>query len=200
MDLNKLKGHIPDLVISEIPEVMEKFQINTPLRLAHFLAQCSHESGGFKVVTENLHYTEQGLESVFGRFFPNGLAKSYAMNPEKIASRVYADRMGNGNEASEDGWRFCGRGYIQLTGKANYQAFSVAINDSTILATPALIAAKYPLASAAWFFSKNGLNAISDKGATTEVVTEVTKRVNGGTNGLPDRLAKFNEYYPLLSQ
>jgi putative chitinase len=177
---------------------MEKFQINTPLRLAHFLAQCGHESGGFKAVQENLNYSADGLKKIFPKYFPGNLAESYARNPEKIASKVYGGRMGNGNETTKEGFKFRGRGYIQLTGKSNYTAFAQSIGEDTV-ANPDLVATKYPLASAAWFFSKNGLNTIADKGADTATVTAVTKRVNGGTIGLADRIKHFNEYYKLLS-
>ena len=197
IDLSKLKGHVPDTVITQIPEVMEKFQINTPLRLAHFLAQCGHESGNFKATQENLNYSADGLKKIFPKYFPGNLAESYARNPEKIASKVYGGRMGNGDETTKEGYKFRGRGYIQLTGKANYTAFAKAINEDTV-ANPDLVATKYPLASAAWFFSKNGLNAISDKGADDATVTAVTKRVNGGTIGLADRIKHFKEYYNLL--
>jgi len=197
IDLSKLKGHVPDTVITQIPEVMEKFQINTPLRLAHFLAQCGHESGNFKATQENLNYSADGLKKIFPKYFPGNLAESYARNPEKIASKVYGGRMGNGDETTKEGYKYRGRGYIQLTGKANYTAFAKAINEDTV-ANPDLVATKYPLASAAWFFSKNGLNAISDKGADDATVTAVTKRVNGGTIGLADRIKHFKEYYNLL--
>lgn len=198
MDTNKLKGHIPDSVLAQLPTVMAKFELNTPLRLSHFLAQCGHESGGFKLVQENLNYSAQGLQGVFGKYFPGNLEESYARQPQKIASRVYANRMGNGDEASGDGYKYRGRGYIQLTGKDNYKAFSASINEDCV-ANPDLVATKYPLASAAWFFHKNGLHKIADGGATDAVVTSVTKRVNGGTIGLPDRIKHFKEYYSLLA-
>jgi putative chitinase len=198
MNLDKLKGHIPDTVIGQIPGVMDKFQINTPLRLAHFLAQCGHESGGFKLVNENLNYSADGLKKIFPKYFAQaGLAESYARQPEKIASRVYGGRMGNGGESTKEGYKFRGRGYIQLTGKSNYSEFDKFVDDD-ILGNPDLVATKYPLLSAAWFFHKNGLNAISDKGADDATVTSVTKRVNGGTIGLPDRIKHFKEYYSLL--
>lgn len=199
MKLDALKGHVPDSVIAQIPGVMEKFQVNTPLRLAHFLAQCGHESGGFKFVNENLNYGAKGLMTTFKKYFPTeALAKAYERQPEKIASKVYASRMGNGDEASKEGWKFRGRGYIQLTGKDNYKAFDATVEDD-ILANPDLVATKYPLLSAAWFWSKNGLNTISDKGATDADVTAITKRVNGGTIGLADRINHFKEYHKLLS-
>ena len=198
IELSKLKGHVPDSVITQIPTVMEKFQINTPLRLAHFLAQCGHESGNFRAVQENLNYSADGLKRIFPKYFPGNLAESYARNPEKIASKVYGGRMGNGGEETKEGYKFRGRGYIQLTGKENYTSFAKSIGEDTV-ANPDLVATKYALASAGWFFSKNGLNAISDKGADDATVTAVTKRVNGGTIGLPDRIKHFKEYYHLLA-
>jgi len=198
MNIEKLKGHIPDSVIAQIPGVVEKFEINTPLRLAHFLAQTGHESGGFKAVTENLNYGAAGLQSIFKKYFTAESAVEYARKPEKIANVVYANRMGNGNQASGEGFKYCGRGYIQLTGKDNYAAFDKTVAED-ILANPELVATKYPLLSAAWFFHKNGLHKIADEGATDAVVTKVTKRVNGGTIGLPDRIKHFNEYNNLLN-
>lgn len=198
MDLNKLKGHIPDAVIEQIPDVMAKFNINTSLRLAHFLAQCGHESGGFKAVNENLNYGAKGLLTTFKKYFPTqALAEQYQRNPEKIASRVYGGRMGNGGEETKEGYKFRGRGYIQLTGKANYTEFDKVVTEN-ILENPDLVATKYPLLSAAWFWSKNGLNSVADKGSTDADVTAITKRVNGGTIGLPDRIKHFKEYYSLL--
>ena len=196
--LEKLKGHIPDGVIAQIPDTAAKFNITTPLRLAHFLSQCGHESGGFKAVSENVNYSADGLKKIFGKYFPGNLNESYARQPEKIASRVYADRMGNGNEASKEGFKFRGRGYIQLTGKSNYTNFTKFIGEDCI-ANPDLVATKYPLASAAFFFDSNKLWSICDKGADTATVTAVTKRVNGGTIGLDDRIKHFKEYYALLA-
>jgi putative chitinase len=198
MKLDKLKGHIPDSVIAQIPLVSEKFGVNTPLRLAHFLAQTGHESGGFRATSENLNYSAKGLANIFKKYFTPISAKEFERKPEKIANVVYANRMGNGNQASGDGFRFRGRGYIQLTGRSNYTAFDKSVEDD-IIANPDLVSTKYPLLSAAWFWSKNGLNAISDQGASEDVVTKVTKRVNGGVIGLPDRIKHFKEYHQLLS-
>ena len=199
MNLEKLKGHIPDAVIAQIPAVMEKFQINTPLRLAHFLAQCGHESGGFRLTKENLNYSAKGLMGIFKKYFPTqALADAYARKPEKIANKVYGGRMGNGPEASGDGAKYCGRGYIQLTGKDNYTAFGKSINED-LTVDPTVVAGKYALLSAAWFFSKNGLHKLADGGATDAVVTQITKRVNGGTIGLADRIKHFKEYHALLA-
>ena len=198
MKLDNLKGHIPDSVIAQIPLVSEKFGVNTPLRLAHFLAQTGHESGGFKAVVENLNYSANGLTNIFKKYFTPESAKEFERKPEKIANIVYANRMGNGNQASGDGFRFRGRGYIQLTGRNNYTAFDKSVEDD-ILANPDLVSTKYPLLSAAWFWSNNGLNSISDQGSSEDVVTKVTKRVNGGVIGLPDRIKHFKEYHQLLS-
>ena len=197
MNLNNLKGHIPDSVIAQIPDTAAKFNITNTLRLAHFLAQCGHESGGFKAVSENLNYGAAGLQSIFKKYFTAQTAAEYQRKPEKIANIVYANRMGNGNQASGDGYKFRGRGYIQLTGKDNYTSFDKTVEDD-ILANPDLVATKYPLSSAAFFFNKNGLWAICDKGADDATVTAVTKRVNGGTIGLADRIKHFKEYHKLL--
>jgi putative chitinase len=197
LNIEKLKGHIPDAVLAQIPETAKKFNITNNLRLAHFLSQCGHESGNFKAVSENLNYSADGLKKIFGKYFPGNLNESYARQPEKIASRVYASRMGNGDEASKEGFKFRGRGYIQLTGKANYTNFTKFIGEDCV-SNPYLVATKYPLASAAFFFDSNKLWVICDKGADDATVTAVTKRVNGGTIGLPDRIKHFKEYYNLL--
>ena len=195
--LDKLKGHSPDAVLAQIPDTAARFGITNTLRLAHFLAQCGHESGGFKAVSENLNYSADGLKKIFGKYFPGNLNESYARQPEKIASRVYASRMGNGDENSKEGFKFRGRGYIQLTGKANYASFDKFVDDD-IMANPDLVATKYPLASAAWFFNNNKLWSICDQGATDDVVKKVTQRVNGGQIGILDRIKHFKEYYALL--
>jgi putative chitinase len=197
LNIEKLKGHIPDAVIAQIPETAKKFNITNNLRLAHFLSQCGHESGGFKAVSENLNYSADGLKRIFGKYFPGTLAESYAKQPEKIAARVYGGRMGNGDETTKEGFKFRGRGYIQLTGKSNYTNFTKFIGEDCI-SNPDLVATKYPLASAAFFFDSNKLWAICDKGDDDATVTAVTKRVNGGTIGLPDRIKHFKEYYNLL--
>jgi putative chitinase len=199
MNIHLLKGHIPDAVISQLPDTIAKFELNTPLRLAHFLAQAGHESGGFKVLNENLNYSAKGLLGIFKKYFPTeAKANQYQRKPEKIANLVYGGRMGNGPEASGEGYKFRGRGYIQLTGKDNYKAFRNVTQDD-VVAYPDLVSTKYPLYSAAWFFHKNGLHKIADEGASDAVVTKVTKRVNGGTIGLSDRIKHFKEYYKLLS-
>jgi putative chitinase len=198
-DINKLKGHVPDVVIAQIPDTAKKFNINTPLRLAHFLAQCGHESAGFTATTENLNYSALGLKGTFKKYFPtDALANAYARQPEKIANRVYASRMGNGDEKSGDGYKYRGRGYIQLTGKQNYSTFSQSIGDPEVIANPTKVATNYQLLSAAWFFQR--CLSKCDIGPSREVVTAVTKLVNGGTIGLEDRIKHFNEYYKLLTK
>jgi putative chitinase len=199
LKLEKLRGHIPDAVIAQIPDTASKFAINTPLRLAHFLAQCGHESGGFRATQENLNYSAKGLTGTFKKYFPTeAVATPYARNPVKIASKVYGGRMGNGPESTQEGFKFRGRGYIQLTGKENYTAFGKSINED-ICSNPDKVASSYALLSAAWFFSKNGLHKMADEGASDAVVTKITKRVNGGTIGLADRIKHFKEYYKLLA-
>jgi putative chitinase len=197
--LQALKGHVPDWVIAQIPNAANKFGITTNLRLAHFLAQCAHESGNFRNATENLNYTSASrLRQIFKKYFTTTPAEPYVGNPQKIANRVYSSRLGNGSEASGDGWKFRGRGHIQLTGKSNYAQFDSFIEDN-ILSNPDLVATKYPLASAAFFFyNSRGLWALCDKGANDSIVTAVTKRINGGYNGLDDRLRYFRKFYKLL--
>lgn len=196
--MNFINLKLQSSVMQELPDVLSKFNITTSLRLAHFMGQCSHESGGFKLVKENLNYSAKGLLGTFKKYFPTeALALQYERKPEKIANLVYGNRMGNGNELSGDGFKFRGRGFIQLTGKDNYKQFSDFIGEDCV-ANPDLIATKYPLSSAAFFFNKNNLWQICDKGATSDVVTLVTKRVNGGTHGLQDRINKFNLYYNLI--
>jgi len=194
----KLSTKVPAPVMIEISSIIERFNMTNPLRLAHFLAQAAHESGNFKFLKENLNYSADSLLKVFPKYFKDkATADKYARNPEKIANRVYASRMGNGDEASGDGFKFRGRGYIQLTGKDNYKAFSNFIGEDCV-ANPDLVSDKYPLVSASWFFDKNNLWTICDKGATDDVVTAVTKRVNGGVNGNADRISKFKLFNSML--
>jgi len=170
----------------------------TPERAAHFFAQTGHETGEFKLFTENLNYSAQGLQGIFGKYFPGNLEESYARNPEKIANRVYADRMGNGNEASGDGWKYRGRGALQLTGKSNYQAFATYLNKPEIVTNPDLVATEYAFESAMFFFDKNKLWSICDQGVNDASILALTKRINGGTNGLDHRKALTLKYYSFL--
>jgi putative chitinase len=196
--LNNLMGHIPKSVIDEIPDTAKNFNITTPLRLAHFLAQCAHESGNFRLVLENLNYSAEGLRRVFPKSFPGDLSESYARQPERIANRVYASRMGNGDEVSGDGWRFRGRGYIQLTGKNNYAIFNTVVKDD-VIKNPDLVATKYPLMSAAYFFNRNNLWVMCDRGSDDKAITTVTRVVNGGVTGLDDRIRRFRLFHRLLT-
>ena len=199
MKLEALSKKIPANVMEEIPLIMEKFGIDNPLRLSHFLSQCAHESGNFKLVRENLNYSADGLRKIFPKYFPTiEVANKYARQPEKIANRVYANRMGNGDEASGDGWKYKGAGFVQLTGKDNYASFDKFVDDD-ILANPDLVATKYPLMSAAFFFHKNKLWDICDKGHTHDVVVAVTKRVNGGVHGLDERQKNFDFFHNTLA-
>jgi putative chitinase len=199
MNFDKLKGNVPDSIFSQLPITCVAFEINTELRLCHFLAQCSHESANFTSIRENLNYSANGLLSVFGRYFDEKSAVIFARQPEKIANIVYANRLGNGDVSSGDGWNYRGRGFIQLTGKNNYVTFSNYMNDALIKSNPDLVATKYPLSSAAFFFWKNDIFAVCDNGFGLDVITAVTKRVNGGVNGLQDRVDKFNTFYKLFS-
>jgi putative chitinase len=172
----------------------------TPERAAHFFAQTAHETGGFKAFSENLNYSADGLQKIFGKYFPGLLEEQYARNPEKIANRVYADRMGNGAEASGDGWKYRGRGALQLTGKSNYKAFSDYLKNPLIMEQPDLVAGEMAFESAMFFFDKNKLWDICDKGVTKETILALTKRINGGTHGLADREEKTIKYYGWLKK
>jgi len=197
LNLAGLSGKLPDFVIAQIPATAAEFGITTNLRLAHFLAQCALESTGFTATVENLSYSAARIPQVFPKYFKNVDPAAYARNPQKLGSRVYANRMGNGDEASGDGFKFRGRGYIQLTGKNNYTSFSTFVGEDCV-ANPDLVATKYPLASAAFYFNSNKIWAICDKGASDNVVTQVTKAVNGGTHGLPERLQFFKKFIGAL--
>lgn len=198
MNIEKLRGKVPDMVFDQLGTAIKTFEINTPLRMAHFLSQCAHESGNFKATEENLNYSAKGLLKIFGKYFNEEQALEYERKPEKIASRVYANRLGNGDESSKDGWKYRGRGYIQLTGKNNYLSFGKSIEED-LIERPELVASRYSLLSAGWFFKKNGINEIADKGDTEEVIVAVTKRVNGGLNGIDSRKKEFNFFYKILS-
>jgi putative chitinase len=168
----------------------------SPHRAAHFFAQTAHESGNFKAFSENLNYSAKGLRSIFGKYFPtDALARAYERKPEKIANRVYANRMGNGDEASGEGWKYRGRGPLQLTGKNNYRAFGKYIGrEQEILDNPDLVATELGFESALWFFDANKLWGICDQGVNDAAILQLTKRINGGTHGLDDRKLKTKKY------
>ena len=167
----------------------------SPDRAAHFFAQTAHESGNFKAFSENLNYGAKGLRGIFGKYFPtDALARAYERKPEKIANRVYANRMGNGDEASGEGWLFRGRGSLQLTGKFNFKAFSDYIGRPDVMTNPDLVATELAFESALWFFDKNKLWSICDQGVNDATILALTKRINGGTHGLDDRKLKTKKY------
>ena len=173
-----------------------KFYKFTPARAAHFFAQTAHESGDFKAFSENLNYGAKGLLGIFKKYFPTeAKAAEYERKPEKIANLVYANRMGNGDEASGDGYKFRGRGALQLTGKDNYKAFADYMKQPEIMDNPDLVATKYSFESAIFFFDKNKLWSICDQGVNDAAILALTKRINGGTHGLEDRKQKTYKYY-----
>jgi putative chitinase len=181
--LNTRDAALVDKLLPGINEALVKFQINTPLRISHFLAQLLHESGNLLRTTENLNYGAPGLLSTFRKYFTVEQATQYARKPERIAARVYANRMENGDEASGDGWKYRGRGYIQLTGKSNYKALTESLNVDFV-ANPDLVATpQYAALSAGWYWNSRGINKLAD----ADDVLKVTKAINGGTIGLEDR-------------
>lgn len=184
-----------DYWYSALERCLPDYDINTPQRVAAFIAQCAHESGGFKFLKENLNYKAESLMRVWPRYFPNlDIAKQYAHNQEKIANRAYASRMGNGDEASGDGWKFCGRGLIQLTGRSNYQAFADSI-ETDIEDIPAYLATfEGAVQSACWFWENNNLNRWADQGD----ILNLTKKINGGTLGLADRQKHYDHALHVL--
>jgi len=193
IDLGVTKART-DKFLPDLNDALSEHQIDTPLRIAHFFAQVLHESGRLKYVEENLNYSEQALLSVFRKYFTPSQAKVYARKPEMIGSRVYAGRMGNGDVASREGYRYRGRGLIQLTGKNNYRKFSQWIGED-VVAQPELVANKYAVHSAVYYWVSNNLNAIAD----IDDIKQVTKRVNGGYNGLDDRIALLDKTKEFLA-
>ena len=183
--------------IGDLEKVLPKYGIaESRLRLAHFFAQILHESGCMRFDMENLNYSADALRRVFGKYFRTKTeAEAYARQPERIANRVYARRMGNGSEASGDGWRFRGRGLIQLTGRSNYQAFADWVGDQRIMEQPDLVSSEYAVHSAVFFWDRNALNKLADK----DDVVALTRRINGGENGLAHRRELLNKANGLLA-
>lgn len=172
----------------------------SPIRAAHFFGQTSHETGHFATFSENLNYSAQGLLKTFSKYFKTlEEAQSYERKSDKIANRVYGNRMGNGDELSGEGFKFRGRGALQLTGKSNYEAFSKFLNKPEIMTNPDLVATEFAFESALYFFDKNGLWSICDKGIDDATITSVTKKINGGTLGLEERKTLTKKYYSLLT-
>lgn len=172
----------------------------TPERAAHFFGQTAHETGGFAAFSENLNYSAKGLLTTFGKYFTPATAQEYARQPIKIASRVYGNRMGNGNEASKEGWTYRGRGALQTTGKANYKVFAEHLKKPELLTNPDLVATEFAFESAIFFFDRNKLWDIADKGVDDKTILAITKRINGGTNGLKDRISLTKRYYSWLTK
>ena len=180
-----------------LEQLLPDYEINTPQRIAAFIAQCSHESAGFTALKENLNYKAETLSRIWPKYFPPEIAKAYASMPNKqeaIANRAYANRMGNGDEHSGDGWKFCGRGLIQLTGRSNYQAFADSL-EMNIEDLPEYLGTFEGAAqSACWFWESNNLNQWADKG---DILT-LTKKINGGTLGLEDRVKHYEHALHVL--
>ena len=169
-----------------LDQLLDDYEINTPLRVAHFVAQCAHESGNFVFIKENLNYKAASLRKIFAKYFPNdALAAQYEKKPEQIANRIYANRMGNGDEASGDGYRYCGRGLIQLTGKDNYTFFAGSLNIPVEEASDYLATFEGAAQSACWFWEQNNLNRFAD----ANDVKGLTRAINGGYIGLEDRIS-----------
>ena len=178
-----------------LAQLLPQYEINTPDRIAAFLAQCAHESGGFVFIKENLNYRWQSLRKVFPKYFStDSLAQQYERQPQKIANRVYANRMGNGPEESGDGWRFCGRGLIQVTGRDNYSWFAASLQISPEEASEYMETFEGAAQSACWFWESNNLNQWADK----QDILTLTKRINGGTIGLEDRKKHYEHCLHVL--
>jgi len=181
--------------IDAINETFDRFDISTPERQASFLGQCAHESAGFTALKENLNYSAEGLTKVWPKRFPSlDAAQPYHRNPEKIANKVYADRMGNGDEESGEGFKYRGRGLIQLTGKDNYEACGEALGADLLNDPDQVSSPKYAALSAGWFWDKNKLNQYAD----ANDMTTLTKRINGGTHGIDDRIARTQHAIDVL--
>jgi len=194
MKIDKLRVRIPEHVYDQLNEVITTFKINNPLVLSHFLGQVAHESGNFKFVRENLNYSAQGLLKTFPRYFSKDTAEIAARKPELIGNMVYGLRMGNN---AKEGFLFRGRGYLQLTGKVNYKAFGDYISVD-LVANPDLVATKYPLLSAAWFFEVKVLWNLAARDASDQTIKHLTRRINGGFNGLADRISKTKLFTSIL--
>jgi putative chitinase len=189
------KNQYLDHWFDAITEICPEYEINTPARLAAWLAQCAHESGNFLFLKENLNYKAASLRKVFPKYFPDDtIATRYANKPEMIANRVYANRMGNGDETTGDGFRYCGRGLIQLTGKNNYTFFAGSLDISVEECAEYLQTFEGAVQSACWFWEQNKLNQYADSG---DILT-MTKRINGGTIGLEDRQKHYTHALHIL--
>lgn len=193
-----LKGIVPEHILIESQDKILYPELSDIFRFCHFFSQCDYESGNFKMTEENLNYSAKGLIKTFPKHFDDRTSEEYAHQPIRIASRVYAGRLQNGDEKSGDGWAYRGRGYIQLTGKVNYEKFANFIHEDTV-ANPDLISTKYPLMSAYFFFTVHDIWKYCDN-TSNEAIKKITKIINGGTNGLPERIRLFNDYYSRAEQ
>jgi len=196
--LSSVIGNNPNLDswYEALSSVLPTYEIDSPQRVSAFIAQCTHESGGFKRLKENLNYKAESLVRVFPKYFPSlDIAKQYAHDQEKIANRVYGGRMGNGDESSGDGFRYCGRGLIQLTGRNNYTKFAESIGMAVEEVPSLLETFEGAVKSACWFWKTNNLNQYADTG---DILT-MTKRINGGTIGLEDRVKHYNHALEVFS-
>ena len=194
LTLDQLKQMVKGIPHAEhwheaLDQLLDDYGIDTPQRVAHFIAQCAHESGNFRFIRENLNYSAAGLQGTFRKYFPTPeLAQQYARQPERIANRVYASRMGNGPEESGDGWRYCGRGLIQLTGKDNYTFFAGSLGIPVEEAAEYLATFEGAAQSACFFWEQNNLNRFAD----ANDVKGLTRAINGGQIGLEDRIKHTN--------
>jgi putative chitinase len=193
----RLSPRVPKLVIDRFLEIQERFSINTDLRIAHFFAQTAHESANFTTTKENFNYSASRLLKVFPRHFNKDTAKLYARDYIAIANKVYANRFGNTELG--DGWKYRGRGYIMTTFKANYAELDKLVPED-LLENPELVAGRYAMLSAGYFWHSRKLNVLADKGSDIATITRITNKINGGIIGLDDRIAKFNEFYDLLTK
>ena len=200
-DFQTKHGLVPDGIIGKntLLKIKEALSIDSVEMLAHFMGQCHVESAEFSAVSENLNYSSQGLLGTFPKYFDHNTAPLYQRQPEKIANHVYANRMGNGNEMSGDGWKHRGFGLLQITGNENQDLFADYIKDQQIKSDPSIIATKYPFESAKFFFDKNKLWSIC-KVVNIDSITLLSERVNGGHNGLQERINQTNYYYKILKQ
>jgi len=189
---------IPDKVIIELNKIADEYKINSVLRAAHFLSQCSYESSNFTKLFEDLNYSKERLMQVFPHYFKDlEQAALYEHNPEKLGDYIYANRLGNGDVNSGDGYRYRGRGYLHLTGVLNYRSFNRFIKDN-VVTNPDLVATHYPLESSVWFFGSSSIWPLCDKGSSSSDIEAVTRRVNGGINGLSNRIICFNTIFSHL--
>ena len=200
LTVSQLKQMVPGIThadhwIEAFDQLLPDYEINTPKRVAAFIAQCAHESGNFRFLKENLNYKAESLMKTFPKYFSDrDTANAYAKQPIKIANRVYANRMGNGDEASGDGYRYCGRGLIQLTGKTNYDWFAASLEISATEASEYLETFEGAAQSACWFWESNNLNVEADAGD----IKKMTKKINGGYIGLDDRIKHYEHALHIL--